>query len=193
MRIAPKYRIASWSAGLLTILLLPGSLWGEQTLASDDDGSVTAIATDCNAAAPVNQTGFVPNWKQLLSLIADGENGNDPRQRFFVSYEQMLFGTSPAPAHGALAPNSGHAAQQALSAASMPVSGGNDTKSSFSATAWESLGLSAIGSLIPNLGTGSRLEFGRMETDNTGWSVSILDLNNTGATAQSPDGHRAAR
>ena len=78
-----------------------------------------------------------------------------------------------------------------MPAACMPVSVGNDIKP-FSATALENLGAGAIGSLVPNLGSGSRLEFGRMETDSDGWSVSILELNNSGPNAQSPD-NRAAR
>jgi hypothetical protein len=199
MRIVPKYRIALGPAALLTFLLLPGSLWGQQTPASQDEGFATAIATDgfaiatdSGAAEPSSQISFLPSWKLFLSQVADGSSGNDPRKRFFVSYEQMLFVTSPGLTAGAPEPKSGHAAQQTLSAVPMPLSLGNDVKP-FSATFLEELGANAIGSLVPNLGTGSRLEFRRMETDSTGWSVSILDLNNSGTNAQSPDGSRAAR
>ena len=184
---------ACWSAGLLSFLLLPGSLWGQQTRASHDDGFATAIATDSaadiaqpGAAELMNSIGFMPNWKQLLSLAA-GDDDNDPRKRFFVSYEQMLFGTSPTPLAGVIESKSPHAGQPMMSAASL-----GDNKS-FSATALENLGAGVLGSLVPNLGTGSRLEFGRMEADNTGWSVSILDLNNSGPNAPSQDGNRAAR
>ncbi|HEX4146160.1 MAG TPA: hypothetical protein VHY91_21845 [Pirellulales bacterium] len=207
MRIVPKYRIAYWSAAWLTFLLLPKSLWGQQTPASQDDGFATAVATDGfataiatdsfatavatdeGAAQPTNPVSFLPNWKAFLSQVADGDSGNDPRKRFFVSYQQMLFTTSPMPGAGGLA---GHAAQQTGSAASLPAALGNDVKP-FSATALENLGTSAIGSLVPNLGSGSRLEIRRMDTDTTGWSVSILDLNNSGTNAQAPDGNRAAR
>ena len=196
MRIAPNYRCygpALWSAGLLSFLLLPGSLWGQQIPASHDDGFATAFATDSGVMEPLNQNpiGFVPNWKLLLAQFATGAGDNDPRKRFVVSYEQMLFGMSPLPAAGTIATRSEHAAPQTMSPAMMPVSAGN-TKS-FSATALENLGTGAIGSLVPNLGTGSRMEFGRMETDSTGWAVSFLDLNNSGPNAQSPDGNHAAR
>ncbi len=127
----------------------------------------------------------MPNWKQLLALAVEGDN--DPSKRFFASYEQMLFGTSPLPLAGVVESKSPHAGQPMLQAAAM-----SDSKS-FSATALENLGAGVLGSLVPNLGTGSRMEFGRMDADNTGWSVSILDLNNSGPSAPSPDGSRAVR
>ena len=37
MRIMPNYRTASWLAGLLGLLLLPGALWGQQTPQDYDD------------------------------------------------------------------------------------------------------------------------------------------------------------
>ncbi|HTU24565.1 MAG TPA: hypothetical protein VMF30_04160 [Pirellulales bacterium] len=190
MRIAPNHRVASWSVAMLALLLLPKSLWGQQSAPSADDGFGIAIVSDSDteseAAEPLDGISFVPHWNLFAPFFAGGDSENDPRRRFVVSYEQMLFGMSPTLAAGTIEPKPGHAAGQSLSALAAPAAAGNDTQS-FAQAVLQNLGGGALNSLAPNLGSGSRLEVSRMDTDNTGWSVSLFDLNSPGTNAQSPD------
>jgi hypothetical protein len=198
MRTIPNCGTRFWSAGLLGIVLLPGPLWGQQTSQDRDDSYATAIAADSGpdltepqAPEPPIQIGFVPNWKQLLA-IAIGDDGGDPRKRFIVSYEQMLFGGSPMPVSSVVDSKARHEGPHIVPAASLPTATGSGPQS-FATAVLENLGSSATSSPISRLGTGGRLEFGRMETNDSGWSVSILELNNSDQDAQSQGGNRGAR
>jgi hypothetical protein len=198
MPILPSCRNVFWSASLLGLLLLPGTLWGEQTFQNLDDSFATVVATDdspdlnqSQAAAQLPSVDFVPNWKRLLSLCT-GDDFVDPSNRFFVNYETMLFGPLPMPASHVVDSSGPNGTRHAAASVSIPMPAGSDSKS-FASTFLENLGPSAIGSLFPNLGPGSRLEFGRMDSESTGWSVSVLEIENSGQDSQSPGSNRASR